>query len=333
MTLPRSELVDLNQTSYYHCMTRCVRRTYLCGVDQQTGQDFSHRKAWLQERILYLSTIFAIKICAFAIMSNHYHIVLYVNESQANAWSQDEIYSRWKALFPKNAQMHKELPESRFLEKIAQWRENLMSISKFMSCLNEPIARYANAEDNCTGRFWEGRFKSQAILDEGALLATMVYVDLNPIRSKMAETPETSEFTSIYERIKDIAKSKAKNNKIDIDKARQPSKLMRFSNARNCDNENEPCIDFSLKDYLELVDDTGRVIKENKKGAISNKFSPILMRLNLNPSHWHDLIKGLEHGFYYAIGSVVSLQSFSAKYSKRNPKGVKAAKHSYLKSA
>ena len=70
-----------------------------------------------------------------------------------------------------------------------------------MQYLNQDIARRANREDQCTGRFWEGRFKSQRLIDEGAVIACMAYVELNPVRAGIAVRPELSEFTSIYDRI------------------------------------------------------------------------------------------------------------------------------------
>ncbi|MBS0286359.1 MAG: transposase [Proteobacteria bacterium] len=332
MTIPRSQKVDLNLTSYYHCMSRCVRRTYLCGVDRETGQDFTHRKGWLEGRILELSTIFAIKVCAYAVMSNHYHVVLYINASQAKAWETQEIIDRWKLLYPRDAEkvINKELSDKEINRKIQLWRDHLMDLSWYMKCLNEPIARFANNEDNCTGRFWEGRFKSQALLDEGALLSAMVYVDLNPIRANQAETPEGSAFTSIYERIKAVSKAINKKPNIDINKTKQPSKLLPFASVNNDDVNNGPAIDFKLSDYLELVDTTGRILRNDKRGAMAASLEPILKRISLSTHGWVNMVKGLEQGFFYAIGNKANLLAFSARYSNRGPKGLRIAKSAYL---
>ncbi len=94
MTISRALKVDLNLTPYYHCMTRCVRRTFLCGQDDETGQDVSHRKEWIVQRIKKLASIFAIKICAYAVMSNHYHLVLIVNQNETKYWDDREVLER-----------------------------------------------------------------------------------------------------------------------------------------------------------------------------------------------------------------------------------------------
>jgi hypothetical protein len=174
------------------------------------------------------------------------------------------------------------------LETVECYRRRLIDISWFMRLLNEGIARQANQEDNCTGRFWEGRFKSQALLDEAALAACMAYVDLNPVRAKMAETPEKSEYTSVKKRI-----TQAK-------KGLQPVDLLPFvGNPRKLMPKG---LSFDLKDYLELIDLTGRCIREDKSGYIEQNQPEILIRLNINTENWLTLTKEFRTLFHGAIG-------------------------------
>src|SRR4051794_21912329 len=98
MTRPRSQLVSLDTTPYYHCISRCVRRAFLMGKDKQ-GNSFDHRKAWLVERIKFLADIFAVDIAAYAVMSNHYHLVLHIDQARANQWDDDEVCRRWGRLY------------------------------------------------------------------------------------------------------------------------------------------------------------------------------------------------------------------------------------------
>ena len=143
-------------------------------------------------------------------MSNHLHVVLRTRPDWVDDWSDEEVARRWLAIFPRikdeNGAPVVDDDEGirqivRDTDRLGELRHRLQSVSWFMRCLNEFVAREANKEDNCKGRFWEGRFKCQALLDEAALVACMAYVDLNPIRAGLATTPEESDFTSIQERI------------------------------------------------------------------------------------------------------------------------------------
>jgi hypothetical protein len=200
-----------------------------------------------------------------------------------------------------------------FDETVETYRQRLYDISWFMRDLNEYIAREANKEDGCTGRFWEGRFKSQALLDESAVLACMAYVDLNPIRAKMEKTPETSKHTSIKKRI-----HAAKNQQS------QPSVLMHFvGNPR----ENMPQgIPYSLKDYCELVDTTGRCIRDDKAGHIDNTQSPILERLGLDSAQWLTLTTEFEKHFCYAAGAEQMMNAFKRHTHHQRLRGMTKAK-------
>jgi REP element-mobilizing transposase RayT len=165
MTTPRKQQVCLDSTPYYHCICRCVRRAYLCGDDKSSGQNFDHRKQWLVDKITDLSAIFSIELCAYAIMSNHYHLVLRVNKSQAQTWSDEEVALRWKQLFKGHILVDRWLSDTvttqaekdKALEFIALWRERLYNLGWYMRCLNESIAVRANKEDNCKGRLSDKR--------------------------------------------------------------------------------------------------------------------------------------------------------------------------------
>ena len=268
MPRARKHQVSLAATPYYHCVSRCVRRAFLCGTSLDGSSSFEHRRAWIEERILKLASIFAIDVCAYAVMSNHYHVVLHINSAKAQSWTDADVCERWHSLYKGTPLTLKYLRNEPLtdaelqsvLHRIQQWRLQLMDISWFMRNINEPIAREANHEDNCTGRFWEGRFKSQALLDEKALAACLAYVDLNPIRAKMAETPESSEHTSAKRRIRSM---KRPNEQLQTS---QPDALYPFAgNPREAMPEGLP---FRLTDYLELVDWTGRILREDKRGAI-----------------------------------------------------------------
>ena len=208
MPRPRKTIVSLDATPYYHCSSRCVRRAFLCGKDKFTGQSYEHRRQWIEDKLLELATIFAIDLCAYAVMHNHYHVVLFIDKDCAELWSDLEVVEHWHQLFNGNAYSQRFLngeplslaEQATLTRSIQLWRARLMDISWFMRILNEGIARQANLEDDCTGRFWEGRFSSQALLDEKALAACSAYVDLNPIRAGLADNLADSAHTSIKRR-------------------------------------------------------------------------------------------------------------------------------------
>jgi REP element-mobilizing transposase RayT len=298
MTRPRKALISLADTPYYHITSRCVRRAYLCGIDHYSGQCYEHRRQWVVDRIRLLSSLFAIDICAYAVMSNHYHLVLKLCPEQLKDLSDDQIMDRWCALFkgPLLIQRYRQgevlsVPERATVSDIVRvWRGKLASISWFMRCLNQPIARQANLEDNCTGKFWESRFISQALKTDEALLSCMAYVDLNPVRAGMADTPETSNHTSIKERIrpefnlKQAIGSQAQcGDLLDFDAVLKP--LLPFEGGLK--GGIQPGILFAYRDYLELVDWTGSMIRDDKRGYIDGNLPPILNRLDISLKQWH----------------------------------------------
>ncbi|CAH9056094.1 hypothetical protein PSEHALCIP103_01386 [Pseudoalteromonas haloplanktis] len=311
MAIARKRQVSLADTRYYHCISRCVRRAFLCGEDHFTGQSYEHRRSWVEDRLLALAKVFCIDVCAYAVMSNHTHLVLYVDDKKANRLNDQAIIIRWHKVCKGTLLTQKYLQGEKltkaelifFNQTVKQYRERLSSISWFMRLLNEDIARKANKEDNCTGRFWEGRFKSQALLDEAALAACMAYVDLNPIRAKIASTSEESNHTSVKKRLESAATGK------------QLKSLLRFAGLpRQIMPKGLP---FELKSYLELVELTGRVIREDKRGHIDSTYLPLLERVNISPENWLKLTTQFTRVFHGAVGRPSSHESYCENLGRK----------------
>lgn len=293
MTIARRQQISLDHTPYYHCTTRCVRRAFLCGKDRYSGKNFDHRKDWLEERMRALSKVFAIDLLAYAIMSNHYHVVVRINTDKAKSWTDDEVVERWGQLYT--------APDETDSNIVNIWRDRLTSLSWFMRCLNEPMARNANKEDKCKGRFWEGRFRCQALLDESALLRCMAYVDLNPIRAAVARTPEESTHTSLKARIDE-----------------SDDHLMPFDDSVTRPDSGIP---MRRNDYLQLVDWTGRQIATSKRGRIPSNLPAVLGRLGLDNDGWMRELTHYGKWYYRAVGSMDCMQRYCQHLGQIRLKG------------
>jgi hypothetical protein len=297
-------------------VSRCVRRAFLCGSDGYTGQSFEHRRQWVEDRLLELADSFAVGLYAYAVMSNHLHVVLYVDPIATEAWSAEEVAERWVRLFPvridgvidPEACRLRQQALSGNAERIAELRQRLGSVSWFMRCLSEPIARRANREDGCTGRFWEGRFKCQALLDEAAVAACMAYVDLNPVRAGIADDLLASEHTSIRRRI----------DACDVADGEQPLAPVAGSVHGH--------LGVGLLGYIELADWTGRMVRGGKRGVITATAPAALARLGLVADQWERQVLGIESRYWRAVGAVDALLDKARALGQCWLKGVGAAR-------
>ena len=330
----RREIFSETDVQVFHTISRCVRRNHLCGRDRRSGRDFSHRRDWIRSRLEELAGIFAIETLGYALMANHMHLVIRTRPDIAAKWSDDEVARRWWTLFPQR-RTPTGLPEQPTPEELnhlknspaglADKRRRLTSVSWFMKCISEPIAKRANREDDVTGHFWEARFKAQPLLDESAIAACMAYVDLNPIRAAVAQTPETSEFTSLHDRIADRqAAASARSATAQETQAEHGPRAgwlapialeptRKHSRDRHTARRlsNRGCLFLSLDQYLQLVDWTGRQLRLDKPGQIPAHLEPILTRLDCSLETWLDLVKNFRRRFQTEAGRPETLQTVS----------------------
>ena len=271
--------------------------------------------------------------------------MLKIDVDKAKSLTQKDIISRWRQITKGHAIATKYMNGDTLIEGermlldglITEWHERLSSISWFMRCLNEEIARKANREDECKGAFWEGRFKSQALLDEQALLACMMYVDLNPIRAGIADSLQSSDFTSIQERINSLNSPNrplaisTPQTELSTNQAYIPHKsLVQFDGAAHLNTQTG--IPFHFADYLELIDWTGRAIRLDKKGYIDNQRPKLLNELSIASDAWLTSAKEFRRQYSGISGRWDSMCAFKKQHnSGKWCKGKPQAKRYILK--
>lgn len=323
MPKPRKAQISLQDTSYYHCISRCVRRSFLCGVDEYTGKSYEHRRQWVEDRLRFLSSVFSVELCAFAVMSNHTHVVLNIDREQALLWTEKQVLERWHRVYKgteltqrfMRQDLRGNMSEAELKtvhESVNIYRKRLFDVSWFMRCLNEFIAREANKEDECTGRFWEGRFKSQALLDEKAVVACMVYVDMNPVKAGLATDLDTSTHTSIFHRI-----NSQKQNA-------QPSDLMPFIGGISKHKFKGLPLHFS--DYLNLATASVQALKCDGQDKRNLQNNSILSRLEIDARNWFTLVTEFEQCFGSIAGSEANMRKFQLNHSLKRIPGISGAR-------
>ena len=325
MAIARSEVVTEGAEAVYHCISRCVRRAFLCGIDTYSGISYEHRKEWIRLRIQELAAGYGVEISAYAVMSNHLHVVLRTRPDWVESWSDREVAVRWLRLFSRSRVVEdKSTPPSdseiKLLtgneERMAELRLRLSSVSWFMRSLNEYVARLANREDGCKGRFWEGRFKCQALLDEAAVLACMAYVDLNPIRAGFADRPEDSDHTSVKERIKERHGALS-----------HPSWLCPI--GEESPEGRRGMLSMTRDEYLALIDWTGRQVRSDKPGSIPYHLAPLLERLEINQARWVGTVNSYGSLFHRVAGRAESIVRLARKAGKCWMAGLSAGRQAF----
>jgi hypothetical protein len=310
MTQPRRHLVDLSVSKIYHCISRCVRQLSLLDGPSGDHGSSTSRKEWIEQRLKVLSESFAISVAEYAIMGNHLHILVRMTPEVASTWTEEEVFSRWLRANPqKNLNPRDQVKfaawvckEKKKPDRERVLRNRLSDLGWFMKCLKEPIAKLANAEDNCKGPFWDGRYKSIAIIDEEALLTTAVYIALNPFAANLSDRPENRSFTGLVQRLAHafgkrlLPKSTPRNHpnqRRPFGTEKRITDLVEFKNWLCPLNDlpdksaGRPGLlnGFSLGSYLELVDYTSR-LKRTGKAFLDADVPGIFQRLRLCPKKW-----------------------------------------------
>jgi len=326
----------------HHCWNRCVRRAFLCGKDPLTDQDFSHRRDWILKREEQLARLFAIEVEFHAEMSNHLHVVLRTRPDIAERLSREEVARRWLTITRIAKCMSDGLPQPttekieeliKDKKRIKKMRRRLSKISWFMAILTENIARRANAEDSCSGKFWQSNYRHRECTDMNSILLCGIYVDLNPIKAGEATSPKTARYTSAYQRIQ--AQSQRKNAKNRSDgwlgelawkDETASDETTAFSSQSKRRASDMGLIPISVEDYLKLLNWSAGQLRSGKRSTIPGDLESVLDHMSINEEAWIDTLEDYEDAFCHVVGSPEEIGQVAQRMGRRCLKGVSAGK-------
>ncbi len=207
---PRHLQVRPHTITYYHTMSRCVRKMKL--LDDVKRKDFM--LSWLKQ----LHAAYAVEVCRYSMMGNHFHLILRINLEMAQGWAAREVVERWARLHPPRDWGYRPLAgealegwianQARIPEMVEKLREKLVNLGQFMKDFKQRVAEAFNKADEASGVFWGGRYTCVPIESESQLLACMTYVDLNPHAAGQCERPEDDPHTSLHESVRSREKER-----------------------------------------------------------------------------------------------------------------------------
>ncbi len=341
----RRKLLGGERQAVFHCWTRCVRRAFLCGRDPHTHKDYSHRRDWIVRREEQLAGLFAIEIEFRAELSNHLHNVLRTLPRVARRWSAHEVARRWLTITKLAKWLSDDLPQpdpqrveqlAKDKKKIDKLRRRLSSVSWFMGILCENIARRANAEDDCTGRFWENRFRCRECADASAILLCGIYVDLNPYRAGEAESPEKARYTSLFQRLQ--AQGMRKNaadrpdawlGELTLPPERKSDEALAYASRSGRRASDQGILPISLADYVKLLQWTAQQLRSGQRSTIPHDLAAVLDHLNVKHDAWLETVEQYEEGFGHAVGRPASLVAVAQRMELKHLKGVSACRSAF----
>ena len=342
----RRKLLGQRRTAVFHCWNRCVRRAFLCGLDPLTGRDLSHRRDWIVDRERQLAGLFAIEVTFHTEMANHLHLVLRSRPDIAERWSREEVARRWLTITRLAKCMSDTLPEpsqekvqalAKDKKRIQKLRRRLSKISWFMGILCENIARRANAEDDCTGRFFESRFKCRECVDEAGTLLCGLYVDLNPIKAGEAPSPETARYTSAYQRIQaqqqcphaaDRADGWLAELSLRDGSDQDPNKVNGSRTGQRASDMG--VLSISWENYHQLLQWGVQEVRTGARSTLPKDLELVLDQLQVRSDTWLETVQDYEQAFCHAVGSPAELAEVAQRMGRSCLKGTPACRRAFV---